>query len=429
VVDGSPFPLRVLIVAHGHPALHVGGGEKHAYSSFLALSRRSDVTATYLFVRDGDAPSVGSWLRRVEGDVWSFADSGSQGAGTHYQDFGDRRILRADYRHALASFLRLLAPHVVHVHHYYRVGWDVVALARDVLADAVILVTLHDYKLLCPGNGHLVKRHRPTWSLCEGPNLKECGACCPGLVAEELLAREASVRGALHAVDRFIVPSWFAARLYRLNGLAPDQLVVLENGYAGEVYRSGTTPTDEVLRTFGYFGRSAEIKGITVLIEATRRAVSQYRTRLVLHVNGPASAAVERARGDATIRERGEYDDTQLPQRLMDVGWVVVPSLWWENAPLVVDEARATSRPVICSDIGALRESIRPGVDGLVFPMGDSAALARLLADVAGDAVLWQNLSGRGRPPRAVSETTQEAVMLYMTELRRKRSCGPTSAS
>ena len=38
--------------------------------------------------------------------------------------------------------------------------------------------------------------------------------------------------------------------------------------------------------------------------------------------------------------------------------WIVVPSIWWENAPLVILEARAAGRPVICSGIGGMAELV-----------------------------------------------------------------------
>ena len=64
---------------------------------------------------------------------------------------------------------------------------------------------------------------------------------------------------------------------------------------------------------------------------------------------------------------------------------VLVPSIWWENSPVVIQEARRNRRPVICSDIGGMAEKVRDGIDGLHFPVGDAAALADLLAGLAAD--------------------------------------------
>ena len=59
------------------------------------------------------------------------------------------------------------------------------------------------------------------------------------------------------------------------------------------------------------------------------------------------------------------------------IDWVVVPSIWWENGPLVILEAFQHGRPVICSDIGGMSEKVTDGVNGLHFRRGDPRDLAR----------------------------------------------------
>jgi len=53
------------------------------------------------------------------------------------------------------------------------------------------------------------------------------------------------------------------------------------------------------------------------------------------------------------------------------VDWVVVPSIWWENSPLVIQEAFAHGRPVICSDIGGMAEKVAHEKNGLHFRAND----------------------------------------------------------
>ena len=64
---------------------------------------------------------------------------------------------------------------------------------------------------------------------------------------------------------------------------------------------------------------------------------------------------------------------SDLPRLMAEVDWVVVPSLWWENSPLVIQEAFLHGRPVICSDIGGMAEKVTDGVNGLHFRAGDRA--------------------------------------------------------
>jgi len=77
---------------------------------------------------------------------------------------------------------------------------------------------------------------------------------------------------------------------------------------------------------------------------------------------------------------------------------VVVPSIWWENSPLVIQEAFAAGRPVICSDIGGMAEKVTDGVNGLHFRVGDPEDLAATIHRAVITPGLWEHLR-RGIPP------------------------------
>ena len=79
--------------------------------------------------------------------------------------------------------------------------------------------------------------------------------------------------------------------------------------------------------------------------------------------------------------------------------WVVVPSIWFENAPLVILEAFRHRRPVICGGIGGMAELVTDGVDGLHAPVGDPAGLAAVLRRAAEEPGLWDRLVAGIRPP------------------------------
>ena len=66
------------------------------------------------------------------------------------------------------------------------------------------------------------------------------------------------------------------------------------------------------------------------------------------------------------------------------VDLVLVPSIWWENSPMVIQEALRNRRPVVCSDIGGMAEKVVDGRDGFSFPVGNPVALASLLRRLAG---------------------------------------------
>jgi glycosyltransferase involved in cell wall biosynthesis len=60
---------------------------------------------------------------------------------------------------------------------------------------------------------------------------------------------------------------------------------------------------------------------------------------------------------------------------------LVVPSLWFENRPLVLMEAMGAGVPVVVTHLGGMAELVEEGVNGWTFPVGDSSALAAVLSE------------------------------------------------
>jgi glycosyltransferase involved in cell wall biosynthesis len=82
---------------------------------------------------------------------------------------------------------------------------------------------------------------------------------------------------------------------------------------------------------------------------------------------------------------------------MADCDYVLVPSTWWENSPVVIQEAYAAHRPVICTGIGGMAEKVPDGVSGLHFRLGDAADLVRVLT-LAADRETFGRLQA-GIPP------------------------------
>jgi glycosyltransferase involved in cell wall biosynthesis len=88
----------------------------------------------------------------------------------------------------------------------------------------------------------------------------------------------------------------------------------------------------------------------------------------------------------------GRYAHAELPKLMANIDWVVVPSIWWENSPLVIQEAFQYGRPVICSDIGGMAEKVTDGVNGLHFRVNDPISLAQTICRAVSSPGLWQRL-------------------------------------
>ena len=114
---------------------------------------------------------------------------------------------------------------------------------------------------------------------------------------------------------------------------------------------------------------------------------------------------------------RGAYTPEELPALMEQVDWVVIPSIWWENAPLVIQEAFRHRRPVICSGIGGTAEMVRDGIDGLHAPVKDPAGLAAVMRRGDRDAGLWEDLVAGIVPPNTVAQAASAHMELYQAAM------------
>jgi glycosyltransferase involved in cell wall biosynthesis len=96
---------------------------------------------------------------------------------------------------------------------------------------------------------------------------------------------------------------------------------------------------------------------------------------------------------------------------------VITPSIWWENSPLVIQEAFAARRPVICSNIGGMAEKVEHGVSGLHFRVGSASDLAARLEEAATHPGLWGALCNGLPEPPTIQETVDVLLGVYRDSL------------
>ncbi|MDQ1900560.1 glycosyltransferase family 4 protein [Paracoccus sp. WLY502] len=371
--------LQVLQIAHDHPAHTAGGTEFLAHDLTAALNAAGGVRARFLAAttslqRPDDAPgSLG-----IEG-------------GDHLLRTGryDRfSMLRQDGTDWVASMGRLLdsfRPDVVHLHGLDRIGAEVLAVIRRLAPRTRIVMTLHDYQILCPNDGLMLTV--PDGMRCQKAGPERCRGCYPAMPAAAHLLRKAHLTALLALVDAFIAPSRFLAERFVEWGIEASRITVLPN----QVQAAPQPPRGSRARPdrLAFFGNIAPHKGVLPLLAAARMAGD--RVTLDLHGGlGHAEDGFRRAFAGAlaaapNAHHHGPYARADLPALMARADWVVMPSIWWENAPLVLLEARAAGLPVICSGIGGMAEMVEHGVTGLHVPPGDPRPLAETMRAAAAD--------------------------------------------
>lgn len=386
---------RVLVLAHGHPDFNLGGGEIAAYNLFKAFKNNPDVEKAWFIGRvDRGNGATGAFSTRREDEyLWE-------------QSLGDSFLIKAanpySVWHSFRAMIRALKPTKVYAHHYFHLGLEYFRIIKQELPDAELIVTLHEYMAICHQQGQMVKAG--TNKLCTESSIDDCHRCIPSFSREQFWLREQFIKNHFEFADHFVSPSEFLRQRYIAWGIDPNKITVIENGQDECLPAPPRPITSPYRNRFGFFGQINQFKGADLLLEAISRLSSKERKKLVVEFHGAnlehQSHEFQRRIKDmmdpliaeGCVRWAGPYQASQLKNRMSKVDWVIVPSIWWENSPMVIQEAFIYGRPVICANIGGMAEKVKDGVDGLHFEARNSIDLAEVLLSAATAEGQWETL-------------------------------------
>jgi len=305
---------------------------------------------------------------------------------------------RETYRE-LSATLRAHHPDVVHVHNTFPLLSPAVILRACQAAAIPVVVTLHNYRLVCASGTffrdgaicHDCARGLPLPAVRHG-----CYQDSRVVSAPAALAVSAHRPAWKSLVSAYIFISAAQRDLLGGLGLPPDRVFVrhhlIPRRAVPEVAREPA-----VL----YAGRLAEAKGVRLLMAAWdeyRSSAAGSSLRLVIAGAGPLLdevAAWAATRPDVELA--GEVAASRCAELMAAARAIIVPSMWQETFGLVVVEAMAVGTPAIAAGHGSLAELISDGVDGVLFRPGDPAALAAALADVAARPEKYQDYGDQAR--------------------------------
>jgi glycosyltransferase involved in cell wall biosynthesis len=233
-------------------------------------------------------------------------------------------------------------------------------------------------------------------------------------------ARFEEVREAFRVIDLLITPSAFARdEFIKHFGVTPDRIVHSANGMElSAIERRPKIPSHKI--RFGYVGSIMKTKGIHVLVDAFVRA-SAGRSDLELHVFGSANrwgqayfdSVKQQAASCPFVTFHGRFDRKDVSRVLQQFDVLVVPSIWFENAPLTLNEAAISATPVLTSEIGGMLEFVRANQYGWTFRLGDVEDLASKMLRLADEPALLSRLASRPPKIKSVEANATELVTVY----------------
>jgi len=288
-------------------------------------------------------------------------------------------IYSKETRNALSKVLEKFSPDLAHAHNIYgRLTTAILDLLHE--NNIPVVLTLHDYKLVCPSyklmyDGHVCEDCRgknfymAVWNKCHKKSI----------AASAVYALESYFNARFNKYSKnvqfFISPSIFLRQKLIEFGWPAHRIKYIPN----YLILSDFEPQFGPGKYFLYLGRLSPEKGVATLIKAFKRVRSKNAELLIVGEGEEKKTLEALADGDERIRFTGYLAGKELTDVTRNALAVVVPSEWYENAPISVLEAMAYGKPVIASRIGGIPEVIDENETGYLFEPGNVDEMAAKL--------------------------------------------------
>jgi glycosyltransferase involved in cell wall biosynthesis len=369
---------------------------------------------------------------------------------------GQNNAAEAEYRNLFFAshfqiFLERTQPDLVHFFHLQRLSASAVEVCHQMAIPTALTPT--DFWFICP----TIQLRLPDGSMCCGPkwNAANCvrhlvelnepeeikariGRRADWLLAitiwanqrgivksrwfaseiAALVERHVYLREQLNKIDRVLVPTRMMESILTNNGLRSEKVVFAPYGINLAYLTSAPRPLRRDRLRVGFIGSLSEHKGVHVLVEAIRSLLPGHPLELKIFgrledVPSYVAHLRELAGGDPRIQFCGTFANSNIGEVFSGLDVLVVPSIWYENTPLVIYSAQAAGCPVIASDLAGMAEVIHHEDNGLLFKPGSVVELAQALQRVCKDRNLLERLAKRAIMPRSIQDYVRQMEAVY----------------
>jgi glycosyltransferase involved in cell wall biosynthesis len=444
--------MRILLVSHAFLPHSLGGVEVCTANVAQALHRMGHDVHVFHRISQPDHPEY-----EVQETSWEGLSVTTINNTFSRVDRFEMAYRNMAIEEAFAAWLnRWTPPDVVHFQHLtcLSTGLPLVTRAQGIPS----VLTLHDYWLACQ-RGQMLQ---PDLTLCAEPESAKCARCLASQIrtgqplgravnwmidearppsirsvgrlagralpetlrkrdhrhaVREIQARTRHVNGVMRTVNLLITPSEYHRGQFVHFGVPAERVVVRHNGQHTELFRDHPhVPADHLRLVF--LGSVIPSKGVHILIEAFN-GIDDKRASLDIHGWAPPYEGFPtyfqdlKAQATGRVRFHGPYENSQVAAILAQTDALVVPSIWPENSPVTIQEARMAGVPVVASRIGGIPEFVQDDVSGLLFTPRDVEDLRAALQRLVNDPSLLNHLREGIQRVKTIEEHALELEAIY----------------
>lgn len=452
--------MKILQIVHSLPFMNQAGTEVHTHNLSLELAKRHRV---YIFTRgcntkqkdyEVTAKDLNGISVYLINNTFRYCNSFER----YYEnDAIDKKF---------SELLDEIRPDIVHIQHLIFLS---IGLIEEISNRGIpIIFTLHDYWLICP-RWHLLKKDsQPCDKAVTGKFDEECLDCLneilsikknaksiyslgkwllPRPVIEylkkmyflslrisdngngiiRLKERNYKIKDSLSRVNIFLSPSEYARGNFIKFGIPAEKIKLSKNGLNARPFIDLQKTKSDKLR-FAFIGTILPAKGLHVLINAFNEiridgAELKIYGKLYSYTGFEYYLPyLKKIIKNKNARFMGEFDHGQAMNIFKQIDVLVVPSIWHENSPLVIQEAFLSKTPVIASNIGGIPELVTDGVNGLLFSPQDANDLRKKLQRIINEPNILEKFRENMPEVKNIEDNINEMEDLYNNLLNNNRS-------
>ncbi len=396
--------MRVLQIIHGYPPYYMAGSEVYTYNLSNELTKYAEV---YVFTRmENPYENAYSHLDEVINEVKI------RRINKPLRDYTlEDKYLDLKMDAALRKYIQRIHPDVVHIGHLSHLSTNIINVIKDEF-DLPVIYTLHDFWLRCI-RGQAIKENL---DLCPNPEHEMCYQCLRAkfkhcVTRERYMEYVNHMNRIIKKIDYFLSPSKYLMKYFIRNGVDESKISYSKYGFDKNIieYQKKHYSGDENI-SFGFMGRVIPVKGIKMMLEAFWNTKG---ANLIIYGNSQLDKSFLEKYANENVHFKGCYNNWEIQTVLDDMDVLIVPSVWYENSPLVIQEAFLAGVPVITSDIGGMKELVEDGNDGFLFNVGNSDSLRKVLQGIISNPTVLNELEIRPSKVRSIEDDARSVMKLY----------------
>ncbi len=397
--------MKILHVIHGYPPYYMAGSEVYTYNLTNELAKTEKI---FIFTRiENPFEPQYSLINEKNNNIEIRRINKPKRDYTLEDKYLDPRV-----DSAFRDYLTEIQPDIVHFGHLSHLSTNLVNIAKEEF-NLPVIFTIHDFWLFCY-RGQLVDLDL---KICSGASDENCFSCAyktfSNITLENIKKYRQHMKRVRKNIDFYLSPSHFLKDFFNINENLDGKIKYSKYGFNTKFINFNKKMFNKSSPIhFGFIGRVIPVKGIKILLQAYS-SLKENSSKLLIYGNSEKYIKFLKEYANENVLFKGGFKNSEINAILNQIDVLVAPSIWFENSPLVIQEAFLAGIPVITSDIGGMKELVTHGINGFIFSMGNLNSLRDQMQKIVNDPTILNKLKINPHSVRSIEEDAQSILNLY----------------